>query len=182
MKRIAIVGGGVAGLSAAYTLERERLRGADVGYTLYESSARLGGVVCTEYVDGCLIEAGPDSFLTEKPWAGDLCRAVGLGEALIGSNDASRKTYILKKGRLVPLPDGLMFMVPTRIRATLFSPLFSFRTKLRMAWEWFHRRRSNEDDESVASFVARHYGSEVVEYLADPLLTGVYGGDATSLG
>ena len=182
MKRIAIVGGGIAGLSAAFSLEQARLAGVDVRYTLFESSSRLGGVVRTEHVDGCLVEAGPDSFLTEKPWAADLCKQVGLGDQLIGSNDRKRKTYILAKGRLVPLPDGLMFMVPTRIFPTVFSPLFSFRTKLRMAREWFRRRRVADGDESVASFVERHYGREVVDYLADPLLTGVYGGEATQLG
>jgi oxygen-dependent protoporphyrinogen oxidase len=182
MKRIAIVGGGIAGLSAAFALDQARLAGADVGYTLFESSARLGGVLQTEHIDDCLVEAGPDSFLTEKPWAADLCKQVGLGDQLIGSNDHLRKTYILVRGRLVPLPDGLMFMVPTRILSTAFSPLFSFRTKLRMAREWFRRRRASGDDESVASFVERHYGREVVDYLADPLLTGVYGGEAAALG
>ncbi len=182
MKRIAIVGGGIAGLSAAFSLERARLAGVDIQYTLFEASSQLGGVVRTEHVDGCLVEAGPDSFLTEKPWAADLCKQIGLGDQLIGSNDRKRKTYILAKGRLVPLPDGLMFMVPTRIFPTVFSPLFSFRTKLRMAQEWFRRRRVADGDESVASFVERHYGREVVDYLADPLLTGVYGGEATQLG
>jgi len=182
MKRIAIIGGGIAGLSAAFTLDQARLSGADVRYTLFESSGRLGGVLQTDRIDDCLVEAGPDSFLTEKPWAADLCKQVGLGDQLIGSNDRSRKTYILVRGRLVPLPDGLMFMVPTRILPTVFSPLFSFRTKLRMAREWFRRRRVSDSDESVTSFVERHYGREVVDYLADPLLTGVYGGAAASLG
>src|ERR1051326_2105829 len=111
MKRIAIVGGGIAGLSAAFALDRARLAGADVRYTLFESSSRLGGVLETEHIDDCLVEAGPDSFLTEKPWAADLCKEVGLGDQLIGSNDSSRKTYILVRGQLLPLPDGLMFMV-----------------------------------------------------------------------
>ncbi len=113
MKRIAIIGGGISGLSAAFTLEQRRRAGVPLQYVLYESSSCLGGVISTEYVDGCVVEAGPDSFLTEKPWAADLCRELGLGDQLIGSNDAERKTYILLKGRLVPIPDGLMFMVPT---------------------------------------------------------------------
>src|SRR5208283_1869322 len=152
MKRIAIIGGGISGLSAAYTLEEKRQSGTPVQYTLFESSARLGGVLVTDHVDGCILEAGPDSFLTEKPWAADLCRKIGLGDQLIGSNDADRKTYILTKGKLVELPDGLMFMVPTKIMPTVFSPLFSVRTKMRMAAEWF-----------------------------DPLLSGVYGGEASQL-
>src|SRR5947208_7080759 len=129
MKRIAIIGGGICGLSAAFTLEQRRRTGVPLEYVLYESSSRLGGVISTEHVDGCVVEAGPDSFLTEKPWASDLCRELGLGSQLIGSNDADRKTYIVVNGRLVVMPDGLMFMVPTKILPTVLSPLFSARTK-----------------------------------------------------
>ncbi len=181
MKRIAIIGGGISGLSAAFTLEQRRRTGVPLEYVLYESSSRLGGVISTEYIDGCVVEAGPDSFLTEKPWATDLCRELGLEDQLIGSNDAERKTYILLKGRLVPIPDGLMFMVPTRILPVVFSPLFSPVTKFRMAREWFQSPASSGKDESVAKFVERHYGSELVERLADPLLSGVYGGDSSQL-
>ncbi len=181
MTRIAIIGGGISGLAAAFEIEElRRNASAVVEYVLYESSPRLGGVLRTENIDGCLVEAGPDSFITEKPWATDLCRALGLGDQLIGSNDADRKTYILTKGRLVEMPDGLMFMVPTRIMPTILSPLFSWKTKLRMAKELFHPRNYGPD-ESIASFVERHYGSEMVDRLADPLLSGVYGGEAASL-
>src|SRR5450755_1503553 len=181
MKRIAIIGGGISGLSAAYTLEEKRQSGTPVQYMLFESSERLGGVLVTDHVDGCILEAGPDSFLTEKPWAADLCRKVGLGDQLIGSNDADRKTYILTKGKLVVLPDGLMFMVPTKIIPTVLSPLFSVRTKLRMAAEWFHPPRKADEDETVGEMVKRHYGAEMVDLLADPLLSGVYGGEASQL-
>jgi oxygen-dependent protoporphyrinogen oxidase len=186
MTRIAIIGGGISGLAAAFALEEHRRSGADVDYALYEASTRFGGVLRTEYIDGCIVEAGPDSFITEKPWATDLCRALGLGDQLIGSNDADRKTYILTNGRLVEMPDGLMFMVPTKILPTGLSPLFSWKTKLRMAQELFHPRRDPADekdnhDESVAAFVERHYGSEMVDRLADPLLSGVYGGEAANL-
>lgn len=181
MKRIAIIGGGISGLSAAYALEKKRQSGAPVEYVVFESNARLGGVLVTEQVNGCLIEAGPDSFLTEKPWATDLCREIGLADQLIGSNDADRKTYILVKGRLVVMPDGLMFMVPTRILPTVFSPLFSTGTKLRMAREWFHPPHKANGDETVAALVERHYGVEMVDRLADPLLSGVYGGEAGQL-
>ena len=181
MKRIAIIGGGISGLSAAFALQRQRRAGAPLEYVLFESGSQLGGVLRTEHVDGCVIEAGPDSFLTEKPWAADLCRQIGMGDELIGSNDADRKTYILLKGKLVPLPDGLMFMVPTKILPVVFSPLFSVGTKLRMALEWFAKPQSGAD-ESVAAMVERHYGTEMVERLADPLLSGVYGGDAAQLG
>jgi protoporphyrinogen/coproporphyrinogen III oxidase len=181
MKRIAIIGGGISGLSAAFTLEKQRRIGASLEYVLFESSPRFGGVLVSERVDGCLVEAGSDSFLTEKPWASDLCREVDLGDQLIGSNDEDRKTYILVKGRLVVIPDGLMFMVPTKITPTALSPLFSAHTKLRMAREWFHPPRKAEADETVASFVERHYGPEMVDRLADPLLSGVYGGEASQL-
>lgn len=181
MKRIAIIGGGISGLSAAFELEQRRQAGVEVEYTLFESSSRLGGVLRTDYVDGCVVEAGPDSFVTEKPWAADLSRLVGLGDQLIGSNDADRKTYILTRGRLVEMPDGLMFLVPTKILATGLSPLFSWKTKLRMTQELFHPPRAVEHDESVADFVERHYGREMVDRLADPLLSGVYGGESANL-
>jgi protoporphyrinogen/coproporphyrinogen III oxidase len=180
MIRIAIIGGGISGLTAAFTLEESRRAGA-LEYTLYESSPNPGGVLRTEHIDGCIVEAGPDSFISEKPWASDLCRTLGLGDQLIGSNDADRKTYILVRGRLIPMPDGLMFMVPTKILPTGFSPLFSWSTKLRMAKELFHPPRAAAADESVASLVERHYGAEMVDRLADPLLSGVYGGEAANL-
>ena len=181
MTRIAIIGGGISGLSAAFAIEEWRRRGSEVEYTLYESSSRFGGVLHTEHIDGCVVEAGPDSFLTEKPWAADLARALGLGDQLIGSNDANRKTYILTHGRLVEMPDGLMFMVPTKILPTGMSPLFSWKTKLRITQEMFHPPRAADHDESVAAFIERHYGSEMVDRLADPLLSGVYGGEAANL-
>jgi oxygen-dependent protoporphyrinogen oxidase len=180
MTRIAIIGGGISGLTAAFSLEESRRSGA-VKYVLYESSPHLGGVLRTEHIHGCIVEAGPDSFISEKPWAADLCRTLGLGDQLIGSNDADRKTYILVRGRLIPMPDGLMFMVPTKILPTGFSPLFSWSAKLRMAQELFHPPRDADADESVASLVERHYGAEMVDRLADPLLSGVYGGEAASL-
>ena len=180
MIRIAIIGGGISGLAAAFALEEHR-RAGTLEYTLYEASPHLGGVLRTEHIHSCIVEAGPDSFITEKPWAADLCRTLGLGDQLIGSNDADRKTYILVRGQLIPLPDGLMFLVPTKILPTALSPLFSWTTKLRIAQELFHPPRAAEADESVASLVERHYGAEMVAHVADPLLSGVYGGEAASL-
>jgi oxygen-dependent protoporphyrinogen oxidase len=185
MKRIAIIGGGIAGLSAAYYLERARASGADLEWTLFERSERFGGVIQTELRDGFVLEAGPDSFLTIKPEAAQLCRDLGLGHQLISSNDARRKTYIAVKERLIPIPDGLEFMVPTRIWPMARTRLFSFGTKLRMAREMFASPRGGSrvgsEDESVASFVLRHFGAEMVERVAEPLLAGVYGGDAATL-
>jgi oxygen-dependent protoporphyrinogen oxidase len=181
MRRIAIIGGGISGLSAAFHLEQQRRAGAPLEYVLFERASRLGGSLLTARADSCLIEAGPDSFLTEKPWAADLCRELGIAGQLIGSNDRDRKTYILVKGQLLPIPDGLMFMVPTKILPVVFSPMFSLGTKIRMAQEWFHPPHPVGGDETVAALVERHYGPEMVDRLADPLLSGVYGGEATGL-
>src|ERR1700746_948540 len=181
MTRIAIIGGGISGLSAAFEVEQRQRAGADVQYVLYDSSSRLGGVLRTEVIDGCVVEAGPDSFVSEKPWASDLCRLIGIGDQLVGSNDNDRKTYILRRGRLVEMPDGLMFMVPTKILPTGLSPLFSWKTKILMAKELFLPPRAVDHDESVADFVERHYGREMVDRLADPLLSGIYGGESSHL-
>ncbi len=181
MKRIAIIGGGISGLSAAFYLQKARAAGADLEYVLFESGQRLGGSMYSDRIEGCLVEAGPDSFLTEKPWALALCKDLGIADQLIGSNDAQRKTYIVVNGRLVVMPDGLMFMVPTQLVPTALSSLFSWSTKLRMARELLHPPRPMQTDETVAQLVERHFGAEVVDRLADPLLSGVYGGDAGKL-
>jgi len=179
--RVAIVGGGIAGLAAAYELERARAAGGDVEYTLFESRERLGGSLASETVNGVVLERGPDSFLSEKPAGAVLCRELGLGDQLVPSNDANRKTYIVVNNRLVSLPDGLMFLVPTKLVPTALSGLFSPATKIRMALELLHPPRPSGQDESVAALVERHFGREAVDRLADPLLSGIYGGDATQL-
>ncbi|HTW48810.1 MAG TPA: protoporphyrinogen oxidase [Acidobacteriaceae bacterium] len=181
MKRIAIIGGGIAGLSAAWALEKARRAGQDVEYALFEAGSRLGGVIGSEVVDGCVIEGGPDSFLTEKPAAAQLCRELGIGDQLLPSNDAARKTYIVVRNRLIPLPDGLMFMIPTKLAPTAFTRLFSLGTKLRMAREYLFPPAPATQDESVAAMTLRHFGQETVDRLVSPLLSGVYGGDATQL-
>jgi len=180
--RTAVIGGGIAGLAAAYELECARAADPLVRYTLFEARERLGGALASEVVQGTLLERGPDSFLTEKPAAATLCRELGLGADLIPSNDAQRKTYILVGNELIPLPDGLMFLVPTKLVPTALSPLFSFPTKARMALELLiPPRRKRTADESVASLVIRHFGPEAVDRLADPLLSRIYGGDASQL-
>src|SRR4051812_2124344 len=179
MKRIAVIGGGIAGLSAAYELEKQRAAGVD--YTLFEASNRAGGVIQTEKQAGFIIEAGPDSFLTEKPWAAQLCRELGLGDQLLPSSDQQRKTFILLNGRLVEMPDGLMFMVPTKLWPLATTALFSLAAKVRAAEERWSKPRASAEDESVASFVTRHFGREMVDRVAAPLLAGVYGGSADRL-
>jgi oxygen-dependent protoporphyrinogen oxidase len=180
--RTAIIGGGIAGLAAAFELEKARAAGAQLEYTLFEARDRLGGSLASEIVDGAVLERGPDSFLSEKPAAAELCRELGLGSELIPSNDAARKTYIVVKNRLVALPDGLMFLVPTKLIPTTTTRLFSWTTKLRMGIELLlPPRPSGEPDEAVAALVERHFGAEAVDRLADPLLSGIYGGDAAKL-
>ncbi len=179
--RIAIIGGGIAGLAAAYELEKARMAGAPAEYTLFEQRERLGGSLSSEIVGGAVLERGPDSFITEKTAAAELCRELGLGEELVPSNDEARKTHIVVHNRLVELPDGLMFLVPTKLVPTAFTPLFSLPTKARMALELLRRPHPNGHDQSVAELVERHFGQEAVDRLADPLLSGIYGGDATQL-
>jgi oxygen-dependent protoporphyrinogen oxidase len=179
--RVAIIGGGIAGMTAAYELEKIRSAGAAVDYTLFEAGNRLGGVLDSCTVDGTVLERGPDSFLTEKPAAAELCRELGLGGELVPSNDAERKTWIVVRNRLVALPDGLMFLVPTKLIPTALTPLFSLATKVRMGLELLHPPRPSVEDESVAALVKRHFGSEAVDRLADPLLSGIFGGDASQL-
>ncbi|HUA58874.1 MAG TPA: protoporphyrinogen oxidase [Verrucomicrobiae bacterium] len=176
MASVVIVGGGISGLSAAYYLAQ-----GGAASTILESRPRLGGVIQTEHVEGCTIEAGPDSFLAAKPAAVELANAVGLGGQVIGSNDHLRKTYVRKGGRLIPLPDGLMMMVPTKILPLVGTRLVSWGTKIRMGMELFRAPKMRPDDESVSRFIAEHYGMEAVDYLAEPLLSGIYGGHPDDL-
>ena len=171
-----IVGGGISGLSAAHYLTR-----AGIPVTLVEKEPRLGGVMQTDSIDGCTLELGPDSFLAAKTAAFDLIRDLGLAGEIIGSNDHLRKSYILRRGRLVALPDGLMMVVPTKVIPLLTSSLLSGSTKFRMGMEWFRRPGAALSDRSVAAFLRDHYGQESVDYLGEPLLSGVYGGDPEEL-
>ena len=173
---IAIIGGGISGLSTAYYLAK-----AGIPSTLIEARPRLGGVIQSEHVEGCVIEAGPDSFLSMKPAAMDLIRELGLAGEVIGSNDHLRVTYVWKGGRLVPLPDGLQLMVPTKLVPLLATRLLSWPTKLRMGLELFHPPGRHPEDQSVANFITSHYGAEAVDYLAEPLLSGIYGGSPSAL-
>ena len=177
MKSAIVVGGGISGLSTTYYLTK-----AGVPVTLIDPGERLGGVMRTERVQGCVIEAGPDSFISAKPWALDLIRELGIEDEVIGSNDHLRKTYIQRRRRLVPMPDGLQLMVPTRVLPMVTTQLLGWRTKIRMGLELFHEpRESTYGDRSVSQFLCEHYGREAVDYLAEPLLAGVYGGDPDRL-
>lgn len=174
--RIAVIGGGIAGLTAAYELTR---RGADVA--LYEASARLGGKIHTERHDGLLIDTGPDSFLSTKPAALQLVAELGLQHAVIDTLADGGGTFILRNGRLMPLPEGLTLLVPADFRAIARTPLLSPLGKARMALDVLIPPRRSEADESIGSFVRRRVGREAFERMAEPLLSGIYAGDADRL-
>jgi oxygen-dependent protoporphyrinogen oxidase len=185
MKRVAIVGGGVAGLAAAYELARLGRDGVAVQAVLFESSTRLGGIVETVREGGFVIECGPDAWVTEKPWARELAEELGLRDEMMGSNDAERKTYVLIDKKLKAMPDGMRMMVPVDLDALDASELFSsdakqaYRNEVGRAEEL--RLDAPEADESVAEFVRRHFGDEVLKKIGAPLLSGVFGGDVAKL-
>jgi len=173
--RVLIVGAGISGLAAAYDLHR-----AGVDCTVFERQPRVGGVIETRSSHDCLLDSGPDSFISAKPEALALIKELGLESEVIGSNDHQRTTYILKKGRLVQLPDGVMMIVPTKIMPMVSTPLLSWGTKIGMGLELL-RRPVKHPDRSVAEFVVDHFGQETLDYLAEPLLSGIYGGDPRQL-
>lgn len=173
---VVIVGGGIAGLAAAWTLQQ---RG--VPFRLFEATDRWGGVIRTEVVSGFLLEAGPDAFIAQKPEAAALCRELGLGERLVPSNTSLKTVFVLRKGRLVPMPEGLALGVPTRVRSFLRSSLVSWPGKMRMGLEPFVPRRRDGSDESVADFFRRRLGDEALRSLGDPLISAIHGGDAARL-
>jgi len=182
-KRVAIIGGGLSGLSAAWQLARN----PQAEFTLFEASPRLGGIIETIRRDGFTIECGPDSWVTEKPWARDLAVELGLESELIPSNDQQRVTYLFQNNQLIPMPNGMSMMVPTDLFAIMNSPLFTeqaraaYQSEPDRAEELKAYALRQTEDESVASFVRRHFGEEVTRTLAAPLLSGVFGGDIEAL-
>jgi oxygen-dependent protoporphyrinogen oxidase len=185
MKRIAIIGGGIAGVTAGYELAKLAREGAPVEATLFECGNRFGGIVETVREGGFVIECGPDAWVTEKPWARELAEELGLAGELLASNDAARRTYILKDGVLKAIPDGMSMMVPTAFESLDESSLFSESAKEAYRDEPGRaavlKATIPVTDESVASFVGRHFGAEVLETIAAPLLSGVLGGSVATL-
>jgi protoporphyrinogen oxidase len=175
-RKTVIIGGGISGLTAAHYCIGEAV--------VIEAEAQLGGVLRTEYREGCVVEQGADAWLTSKPWAAELAREVGLGDQLTGSNDAARRTFIWKKGEAVAFPEGMQLVAPTSAMPILRSKLLSPYTKLRMALDWlptFKPGRMAERERTVGAMVADHFGMEAVDYIAEPLLSGIYGGDPFEL-
>lgn len=172
---VAIIGAGIAGLASAYELSR-----SGASFVVLEAAERPGGVILSERVDGFTIDAGPDGLLIQKPAAISLCQEIGLGDQLVVTKPP-RLAYIVRNGRLHPLPEASVLGIPTRPGPLLRSRLFSWRGKLRMAAEWFVPPRRGDQDESVGSFMTRRFGREATEYLAEPLLAGIHAGDVDRL-
>jgi oxygen-dependent protoporphyrinogen oxidase len=183
-RRAAIIGGGIAGLAAAHRLlELATADGAPLDVALYESSSRAGGALETMRTDGYVIETGADSFLSEKPWALALAERLGLSPEVIGTQARLRKTFVVRRGRLVSIPEGFSLLAPAFIGPLLKSPLFSPMGKARIMLEPFIPRRAHdaEHDESLAGFVTRRLGREVLDRVAQPLAGGIYTADPTTL-
>src|SRR5262245_21622732 len=183
--RIVVVGGGVSGLAAANRiLEKAGEVGQPVDVDLLEAGDRLGGVIHTTERDGFLLEGGPDSFISDKPWALSLCRRLGLEPNLIGTGDAHRRSFIVRQGKLQPVPDGFYLLAPTRIWPTITTAVFSWPGKVRMSADLLLPRRklsSSTDDESLANFVRRRLGQEALERMAQPMVGGIYTADPEQL-
>jgi oxygen-dependent protoporphyrinogen oxidase len=181
-RRIIVVGGGIAGLAAAHRLiELKREKQLDLDILLLEASPRLGGSIGTEQVGDFLVESGPDSFITEKPWALHLCERLGLSSRLVSTQSAYQRIFIVHRSKLVPLPEGFFLLAPTRIWPFIQTPLFSWAGKLRMAGELLISRGQLDSDESLGAFVRRRFGAEALERIAQPLVGGIYASDPDQL-
>lgn len=185
VRRVVIVGGGITGLATAYRLlsAGRDAAGARLAVTLLEARPRLGGNIQTERREGFLIDGGPDSFVTTKPQAAALCKELGLGDRLIPTTSKNRRVYVVHRGALEQLPEGLLLGVPTRILPMVRTRLLSWPAKARMALDLLLPRRSSEGggDESVGHFVRRRLGDQAAAQLAEPLLGGIYMGNVDTL-
>lgn len=173
--RIVVIGGGISGLSSAHRIyELSAKSGCNIDVIVLERSGRLGGVVSSEVTDSLILEGGPDSFITTKPWAIDLCLRLGLESRLIETNDEMRRVLVAWGDRLWPMPEGFSF-APTRLAPFVFSPLFSLFGKLRMSLDLVLPRGKSNKDESVESFFTRRLGTEAFNMIVQPLVSGIYG-------
>jgi len=177
-RRVAVVGGGISGLAAAHRLLE---LDPSVDLTLWESSSRLGGVLSTVHEEGYQIEQSADNFITTVPWGIDLCKRLGLGEQVVQTNPAHRRTHVIRAGRLHRLPDGFLMMAPTRLWPLVVTPILSPLGKARAAMEYLIPPRSDDRDESMAEFVRRRFGEEVFARLVEPLVSAVYAADMEKL-
>lgn len=179
---MAVVGGGIAGLSAAFSLyERAASAGVPLACTVLEAGADWGGKIVTHRVDDLVIEAGPDSFLSQKPWGLELCNRLGLSGRLINTDERNKKTFVYSRGRLRELPEGLVLIVPTKLGPFLKSGLISWPGIMRMGLDLVLPARARDGDESLASFFSRRLGREAFERVVEPLMAGIYAGDASQI-
>ena len=182
MKQICIIGGGIAGLSAAYYLSKKVFSGQlEAHILLLEMDQAWGGKIRTINEQGFVIEGGPDTFLASKPHAVRLCKELGLSERLHGTNPLQRQTYVLHKGRLLPLPEGLAMMIPTHFGSMAASRLLSWPQKARMGLDFFIPAHPLNGDESLGGFISRRLGRAAYENLIEPLMSGIYAGDGDAL-
>ncbi len=180
--RIAVVGGGLSGLSAGFRLMKlSEQTGRRIELKIFEGSSRYGGVFGSERVEDYLIETGADSFITNKPYALDLVKELGLWDQLITTNARYRKSYILHGGKPVVTPMGFNLLAPARLWPFLCSPLLSPVGKLRACCEYILPAGPELDDESLASFVRRRFGREMLERIAQPMVGGIYTSDPEKL-
>ncbi len=177
-----VIGGGITGLSAAYRLRQEaEERDIPLKITLLEASNNVGGVIQTEHRDGFIVEHGPDAFITTKPWGKALCDELCISDKLIGTNPKVRRSFVVREGKLLPVPEGFYMMAPGSFGPFIKSPIFSLWGKFRIALDLFIPRRSEIDDESVANFVRRRLGKQAFERMAQPMIGGIYTSDAEDL-
>ncbi len=181
-RRVAIIGGGISGLAAAFRLgELSKANQIPIEAALFESGTRLGGALDTIRRDGFVIELGADSFLAEKPAAAKLAERLGIADQLIGTQEKFRKTFVVRGGRLVEIPEGFSLLAPTWFGPLLRSPLFSAAGKLRIMIEPLVPRRRALEDESLAAFVRRRLGRQTLVRVAQPLAGGIYTADPEML-
>ncbi|MGD8375151.1 MAG: protoporphyrinogen oxidase [Acidobacteriota bacterium] len=181
-KRIVVVGGGISGLAAAHRVtELAAEHGHPVEVSLLEAGPRLGGVISSRRVDGYLVEEGPDSILTEKPWAVALARRIGIQDRLVSTLEGYRRSYVARRGRLHATPDGFYLLAPSHLAPLVTTRLFSIPGKLRMGLDLLIPRGAARADESLASFVRRRLGTEALERIAQPMVAGIYGADPEKL-
>jgi len=177
-----VIGGGIAGLSAAYYALREvRKRQGDIQISILDKAGYWGGKIFTERVDGFVVEGGPDTFIVTKPWGMQLCRELGLEDRLHGTNPENADTFVLHDGELEPLPEGLTMMVPSRFMPMIQTDLLSWPEKMRMGMDFFIPPADPDGDETLGNFVSRRLGRAAYENLIEPLMSGIYAGDGDEL-
>ncbi len=177
-KKVAIIGGGIAGLAAAYKFQEEiAAKQSSIECTVLEGSDWFGGKIRTDRFDGFVVERGPDSFISQKPWAIDLCKRLGIEDRLVGTKTDNSKTFVYVGKKMQTLPEGLSLLVPTKFLPFATTSLFSWFGKIRMGMDLIIPKKNNQDDESLASFVERRLGTEALKRMAEPMLAGIYASD-----